>query len=215
VTESTSLWRRGLVPGAICLVLVIAGAVFLLGVGRWLVVQDPLAHADAIVILSGRMPERALEAARIYHQGLAEQVWISQPDSPVDDLKTMGIAYLGEDFYNEKILLAKGVPPDAIHVLEKPAANTEAEVREITGLMRILNVHSVIVVTSKPHTRRARTIWNKLAPSDLHASVQPAADDAYDGAHWWRHTRDALDVVREVLGLMNAYAGFPLRPVQS
>jgi len=71
------------------------------------------------------------------------------------------------------------------------------------------------VVTSKPHTRRARTIWHKLAPSDLHAAVRFTTDDSYDGAHWWRHTRDALDVVREVLGLMNAYAGFPLRPIQT
>jgi len=37
-------------------------------------------------------------------------------------------------------------------------------------------------------------------------------DDIYDGAHWWRHTRDGLDVMRETLGLLNAWAGFPARP---
>lgn len=197
------------------MVIIVAAAIVLLGIGQWLVVQDPMTHADAIVILSGRMPERALEAARLYHSGYADKVWISQPESPTDNLKKMGIDFLGEDFYNEKVLLAHGVPPDAIHVMEKPAANTEAEVRQITALMHDLSVHSVIVVTSKAHTRRARTIWHKLAPSDLHAMVRFTTDDPYDGAHWWRHTPDALDVVREVLGLMNAYAGFPLRPAQS
>jgi uncharacterized SAM-binding protein YcdF (DUF218 family) len=209
------VWRRWLVPCVILLVVVIAGTIIFLGVGRWLVVQDPLTHADVIVVLSGRMPERALEAARIFHAGFAEEIWISQPDSPVEDLKKMGIEYLGEDFYNEKVLLAQNVPPDAIHVLAMPVANTEEEVREIVDLMHTVSMHDVIVVTSKPHTRRVRTIWGKLAPPDLHATVRFTTDDPYDGAHWWRHTSDALDVVREVLGLMNAYAGFPLRPVQS
>jgi uncharacterized SAM-binding protein YcdF (DUF218 family) len=215
VTESIPVWRRWLVPGAVLIVVIVAGTIVFLGVGQWLVVQDPLDHADVIVILSGRMPQRALEAARIFHSGYADHIWISQPDSPVDDLKKMGIEYLGEDFYNEKVLLAQKVPADAIHVLEKPVANTEDEVREIVDLMHGVNAHTAIVVTSKPHTRRVRTIWGKIAPSDLHATVRFTTDDAYDGAHWWRHTSDALDVVREVLGLMNAYAGFPLRPTQS
>ena len=33
-------------------------------IGQWLVVQDPLAHSDVIVVLSGQLPDRALEAAR-------------------------------------------------------------------------------------------------------------------------------------------------------
>jgi hypothetical protein len=44
--------------------------------------------------------------------------------------------------------------------------------------------------------------------------VRHPNDDHYDGSHWWRHTRDGLDVVRETLGLFNAWAGFPLRPSQ-
>jgi hypothetical protein len=30
--------------------------------------------------------------------------------------------------------------------------------------------------------------------------------------HWWRNTRDALAVVREILGLINLWAGLPVRP---
>jgi hypothetical protein len=32
---------------------------------------------------------------------------------------------------------------------------------------------------------------------------------------WWRNTGDALDVVREVLGLLNVWAGLPLQPAKS
>ena len=206
--------RRWLIPGGIFIVLAGAAAIFFT-VGRWLVVQDPLVHADAIVILSGRLPERALEAARVYRAGYADQVWISPPISPVDELKAMHISFLGEDFYNEKVLIAQGVPPDAIRILDRPDENTEAEVRQIVEDLRTLKFHSVIIVTSKPHTRRVRTIWRKLVGSDPRLIVHYAPDDTYDGAHWWRHTQDGLDVVRETLGLLNAWAGFPLRPSQN
>jgi uncharacterized SAM-binding protein YcdF (DUF218 family) len=215
VTESRPKLRRWLIRAGILIVPVVVVTVVFLNIGQWLIVQDPLAHADVIVVLSGRLPERALEAARLYHAGYAEQVWISQPTSPAEELKTMKIFYLGEDFYNEKVLMAQGVPVDAIHILDDPSANTEEEVREISQMLRRNNSHNVIVVTSKPHTRRVRTIWHKLVGSDPQAIVRFTNDDPYDGAHWWRHTRDALDIVRETLGLLNAWAGFPFRPSQN
>jgi len=214
LTETKSRIRRWLIPGGIFVVLAAAAALFFT-VGRWLVVEDPLAHADVIVILSGRLPERAVEAARVFHAGYADQIWISPPIAPVEDLKAMKIAYLGEDFYNEKVLIAQGVPADAIRIMDHPDANTEAEVRQTAEALHALDYHSVIMVTSKPHTRRVRTIWRKLVGSEPRMLVHYAQDDAYDGAHWWRHTQDALDVVRETLGLLNAWAGFPLRPSQN
>jgi uncharacterized SAM-binding protein YcdF (DUF218 family) len=215
LTESKSRKRRWLVPVGIFIVLAGAAAAVFLTIGNWLVVEDPLVHADVIVILSGRLPERAVEAARVYHAGYADQVWISPPTSPVDDLKAMKISYLGEDFYNEKVLIAKGVPPDSIRILERADANTEEEVRQIAEVLHNMDLHSAIIVTSKPHTRRVRTIWRKLVGSEPRMIVRYPQDDVYDGAHWWRHTRDGLDVVRETLGLLNAWAGFPLRPSQN
>jgi uncharacterized SAM-binding protein YcdF (DUF218 family) len=208
--------RRLIVLGcAFGVLLLLIGAVIwaALNVGNWLVVQDPLEPAQAIVVLSGNLPDRAIEAARIYQQNVAAQIWISQGLSPTDQLEQMHINYLGEDFYNEKVLLALGVPADAIRILDKPAANTVEEVDEIAGDLRDLNAHTVIVVTSKAHTRRVRYIWKHLIGSDPKLIVRYSTDDAYDGAHWWRKTQDALDVSREVLGLANARAGFPLRPV--
>jgi uncharacterized SAM-binding protein YcdF (DUF218 family) len=207
--------RRWLIPGGIILVVLIVTAIFFFGIGRWLVVEDPLVHADVIVILSGRLPERAVEAADVYKAGYADQIWISPPVSPVDELKAMNISFLGEDFYNEKVLIAKGVPADAIRILEHPNINTEAEVRLIQQDLHDLDFHSVIIVTSKAHTRRVRTIWRRLVGSEPRMMVRFAHDDPYDGAHWWRHTQDGLDVVRESLGLLNAWAGFPLRPMQN
>jgi uncharacterized SAM-binding protein YcdF (DUF218 family) len=214
VSEGTSRTRLWLILAAVLIVFGAGAAVFFT-IGQWLVVQDPLSQAQTIVVLSGRLPERALEAARLYQAGYAGQVWISQADSPAEELKTMKISYLGEDFYNEKVLLAQHVPEDGIRILERPVANTELEVQEIAETLRKYNYHAAIIVTSKPHTRRVRAIWSKLVGSDPRAIVRFSNEDSYDGAHWWRHTRDALDVVRETLGLLNAWGGFPVRPSQN
>jgi len=58
--------------------LVLAVLIFF-GVGRWLVVEDPLAKAKAIVLLSGGMPLRAIEAAKLYREGYAPEVWLTHP----------------------------------------------------------------------------------------------------------------------------------------
>jgi hypothetical protein len=57
-----------------------------------------------------------------------------------------------------------------------------------------------------------RLLWRRLAPGQSQAIVRATAGDPFDPRHWWRTTSDALDVVREVLGLLNAWAGLPLHP---
>ncbi len=194
------------------LVVIMPAAWAIRGVGQWLVVQDALEPAQAIVVLSGRMPVRAREAAEIYRQGFASQVWITRPASPEEELRQMGIGFVGEEFYNQRVLIQLGVPTDAIRVLDKPVINTEQEVLEISDALRQEGGSKVIVVTTKPHTRRVKAIWKRLVGNSPRLMVRFASQDGYDGAHWWRHTSDALDVVRELLGLANAWAGFPVQP---
>jgi uncharacterized SAM-binding protein YcdF (DUF218 family) len=181
--------------------------------GRWLVVQDPLESADAIVVLSGGMPERAIEAARIYRQGFAPQVWLTHSTEPGASLREHGVNYTGEDTYDKLLLMHEGVPESAIHVLDPPIVNTADEIN-VAGraLRKVAGRRKIIVVTSQVHTRRARTLWRRLASGDGTAIVRGVTDDSFDSAHWWRSTTDAFSVVREVLGLLNAWAGLPLQP---
>ncbi len=81
MTELNSKTRRRLILGGILAALLVAGTAVFFAIGQWLVVQDSLVHADVIVILSGSLPERALEAAKLYQEGYADQIWISPPIS--------------------------------------------------------------------------------------------------------------------------------------
>src|SRR2546425_812824 len=76
-------------------IVVLAMACFL-AVGRWLVVEDPLVKARAIVILSGAMPMRAVEAAKLYRKGYAPEIWLTHSTEPARVLSAMGIPFAGE-----------------------------------------------------------------------------------------------------------------------
>ena len=196
---------------ALGLLLLIAFIFCFFYLGRWLVVEDPLDHAQAIAVLSGRMPVRVLEAAKIYRAGYAPEVWLTHSTEPGQSLQEMGVKYLGEEDYNSEILIHQGVPPAAIRILEPPILNTADEIVAIKFALNSAPLHTVIVVTSKPHTRRVHTLWRALTHREGRLIVRAASQDPFDAQHWWRNTTDALDVVREALGLLNAWAGLPLR----
>ena len=199
--------RRWLISFGILIVLVTGTWIFL-RVGAWLVVEDPLEPSPVAVVLSGGMPGRAREAADIYRTGNAQQIWITHPDDPTQELHDIGIDYLGETFYNQSVLLHLHVPVEKIRVLEPEINDTQDEVRVISQAARDAGIHRVIIVTSKAHTRRVHAIWKKMVGADPALIVRYDRNDTFDPQHWWRRTYDALQVVREVLGLANVWSGF-------
>ncbi|HYL61370.1 MAG TPA: YdcF family protein [Candidatus Methylomirabilis sp.] len=209
-SQRSKVWRR-ILFGAVGVVL-LGGASAFLFVGRWLVVEDPIEKAQAIAVLSGAMPLRAEEAAKLYRGGYAPHVWLTHSTQPGAELKSMGIDYVGEDSYDAQILLHGGVPSEAVRVLDPPIENTADEIRAISGQLDREKEATIIIVTSKAHTRRTRILWRRLAPKRLRAIVRGASEDPFNPRRWWRSTADALDVVREILGVLNAWAGLPLQP---
>lgn len=193
--------------------LIVVAALFVFrGAGRWLDREDPLSHADVIFVLGGAIPQRALEAGKVYAMGYAPEVWCSRPDSPADDLAKLGIHFVGEEDYTRQILIHEGVPHTAIRILPGIVVNTEQELQEVGQEMRRTGKTKVILVTSPQHSRRVGTLWRELVGDSPQAMVHAAHEDPFDPDHWWRNTRDVLSVVREMLGLINAWAGLPVPP---
>jgi uncharacterized SAM-binding protein YcdF (DUF218 family) len=197
---------------AVILALIIVAIFAFRGAGRWLVREDALRPAGAIVVLSGSMPERAEEAGRIFRLGYAHEVWITHPENPSQALAAMDIHFVTEDDYNREVLIHEGVPGANIETLPGTIIDTEQEIAEIVREMRRDGITTAIIVTSPPHTRRVHALWRELAPRDFHIVVRAAYEDPFDANHWWRNTHDALAVTREMLGLLNAWAGLPIRP---
>jgi uncharacterized SAM-binding protein YcdF (DUF218 family) len=182
--------------------------------GHWLVVADPLEPARAIVVLSGRVPFRAMEAASIYRGGWAKEVWLTTEARTAEDLAfdRLGMPVIRGEAFNREVLERLGVPPGAIRLVSGGVQNTVDEVRIVAAEIGRVGGDQVIIVTSKAHSRRVRATWLAVVRSSPRAIIRYAEEEPYHSGSWWRNTRDALDVSREVLGLMNVWAGFPVQP---
>ncbi len=177
-------------------------------------VADPLEPATAIVVLSGRVPFRAMEAASIYREGLAPAVWLTKEVRTAEELALdrLGVPVVRGDAYNRAVLERLGVKPEAIRLLGDGVWNTVDEMRLIASELGRNGGERVIIVTSKVHSRRVRATWAAIVGVSPRAIVRYAREEPYGARGWWRNTRDALDVSREVFGLMNVWAGFPVQP---
>jgi uncharacterized SAM-binding protein YcdF (DUF218 family) len=208
----TARFTRPLIALSIFLPLLAVAVAGSRGAGRWLIREDPLSPANVVVVLSGSMPYRAEKAAKVFRAGYAPEVWVSRPVNPASELEELGIRFVGEEEYSRDVLIREGIPEQAVQILPDTIVNTEQEVEEVAREMRRTRKTRAIIVTSPQHTRRVRTLWTKLVRGDQKAIVRAAFEDPFDADHWWRNTRDALAVVRETLGLLNAWAGLPVRP---
>ena len=152
--------RRSRALGVFCAIgtgSLLLGLLIFLGIGRWLVVEDPLGKVKGIVVLSGAMPVRAIEAARLYREGYAPEVWLTHSTEPAETLQEMGIPFAGEDHYDTLVLIHEGVPAEAIHVLEPPIVNTADEIKAASALARAKG-EAVILVTTKVHSARSLAV---------------------------------------------------------
>jgi len=208
--------RRGLILLVLLALLAAGGFWAARNAGRWLVVSDPLLPARAIVVLSGKAPFRAMEAADLQRQGWAPEIWLFDDKSDETDaaFAKFDIHQPHEHDYDQQVLEKLGVPRAAIRVLEPPTSNTVSELRRVAGELRRLGADKVILVTSPVHSRRVRTIWHMVEGDHPEAMVRYDTAERADLDHWWHSTQDVQDVTHEVLGLIDAHLGFVVEPRQ-
>ena len=178
-------------------------------VGRALVVEDALAHADAVVIMAGGIPSREATAAGLYRNGWAPRVVLSNDFTPdrVRELIALGarrLDYQGESLF---VLEKHGVPPDAIVTLSVPIKTTETELRHVAETARARGWRRVILVTSPLHSRRVKLVWARQASGGIEALIALEKEEAIPGDGWWLKRRQAEAILHEYLGLAAIYLG--------
>ena len=154
--------------------------------------------ADALIVLSDDnfYADRATRAAELFREGKAPVVVASGRR-----LRPLaGIAEL-----MEHDLVERGVPKDKIVRLAHDADNTreEAEALTETGVTE-RKWHSVIVVTSNYHTRRARYIFHRVFPQGIEVRIASARDGDFDPQHWWEKRKSIKELTREFAGMVVA-----------
>lgn len=181
--------KRLLVRAAVFLgVLVLVLAYPVRHAGTWLVQEDPLQKADAIVVLSGTMYERPLEGVDLVKKGYAPRLYVLREirDWGEVELIERGVPYTRIVDMQIDTMVKLGVARDAIGILE-PANSTAQEADYVHTLVTEQKLSRVIVVTSKQHTRRARLVMNRrMRDTGAQVIVRATRYDRDDVEHWWR-----------------------------
>jgi uncharacterized SAM-binding protein YcdF (DUF218 family) len=191
------------------IVLVTAAAVvgvcgFLQG-GRYLQHEDPLRRADAVFVLAGGRLERSLEAVDLYQAGYAPLIVLSPGRGEAVDpiARARGIRLPNETEQLRDALAGAGIPREAFLIGSGRVDNTAAEGSMIRSLAVDRGWRTLIVVTSKYHTRRAGYAMRRAldgAPVDV--VMRASRYDPSDPARWWRHRRDIRWLAEEWPKLM-------------
>jgi uncharacterized SAM-binding protein YcdF (DUF218 family) len=202
--------KHRLVRGALVLVPLLLFSIYLLrGAGSWLVVQDPLDKADAIVVLGGTFYERPLEAVELINEGWAPALVLMREIADWGEVELMrrGVAYTRPIDLQVDTLRRLGVAPGRIHVLE-PSNSTAEEASRVLELAVAQRYSRVIVVTSKQHTRRARLVMGRrLGPAGIDVRVRYSRYDRTDTARWWRQRSSLRFTLFEMQRLLGYWIG--------
>lgn len=154
-----------------------------------LIVERPLLHADAILVLSGSSVynERATRAAELYKQGVSRQIFLTDDGvrSGWSEAEMTNLSYVE---LARRAIVADGVPIEAVTILPGRAEGTESEARLLAAEIERRPLASVLIVTSAYHSRRA--IWtfdNAFAGKEVTLGIEhaPLGDLNPRPSNWW------------------------------
>lgn len=158
------------------------------GAARGLLARAGVERADALVVLSGSAAyaERAAEAARLYGEGRAPLVLLT------DDGVRGGWSEAEQRNPRFVELAAKelrrgGVPAESVRVLDARPTNTRDEADAVRAYAAANGLRSLLVVTSSYHSRRALWTWRRVfRGSGVRVGLEPAEGARTPGAwSWW------------------------------
>jgi uncharacterized SAM-binding protein YcdF (DUF218 family) len=183
-------------------------AIFLLAIGwffraplltwiaeRW-IITDPLSPADAIVVLGGGLQTRPFEAARLYRAGYAPRILVASPErKPTEKL---GITP-GDTETARQILLAEGVPAEAIVPFGIEVSSTFEEALALRDWVAKAEARKIIIVTDPFHTRRVRWLFRKeLATTKTEVLTAAAPPLKYQPSNWWQTEQGLIEFHNEL-----------------
>jgi uncharacterized SAM-binding protein YcdF (DUF218 family) len=176
--------------------------------GSWVMREDPVKPADAVVLLAAAFPRGVLEAADLYHAKKAPRILFTEERLPdgLEELRRRGAKVEELAAIQSRVLKELKVSPAAIVVL-KP--RTEGTLQEAKVVARYLKCHgeirSLILVARRPQTGRAKRTFERVLGKRIKVAVTASKYDEIRPDNWWKDTWYLREVSEEFL--KHAYDG--------
>ena len=160
---------------------------------RLLITESPIEKADAIVVLGGsaNYKERARAAAKLLQEGRSPRVLVTN-----DNMRgPWSSAQQRNPFFYERALEEiknAGVSTTSVELLPQPVASTHEEAELVRQYAEEHQLHSVLIVTSAYHSRRALWVFSRVfRDTGIRIgliNVRPG-DESPRPATWWLSLR--------------------------
>ncbi|MGI9533502.1 MAG: YdcF family protein [Thermodesulfobacteriota bacterium] len=174
-----------------------------------LIETDHLRKSDAIVVLGGEAPSRMLEAIDLYNKGFSEIIIITRGGKPegLDYLNSKGIEYPEEPEINKYLANKFNIDEHTILLLPGRVYSTKEEAELVKDYSIKNGIKTLIVTTSKSHSKRAKIIFNDVFEgTDIKILIRPSGYDSFDTNNLSANKYHWKQVVNEYQKLLYYYA---------
>ena len=202
--------RKLILSLAIILSVVVLLRLSLPSLGTFLVAEDEPQHSDLIVVLMGSGPDRMLGAVELYEAGYADKiVMVRNMVRGYDLVVSQGIKIPHDVDIAKEVAVQLEVPAEKVNILPGDALSTQDEAIQVREFLKSQkDIDSLILVTSKYHSGRAKKIFVK-AMSFMDREVRviscPTQYDDFNAEGWWQSREDLKRGVQEYMKLVNFY----------
>jgi hypothetical protein len=178
--------------------------------GRLLVVNEPVASADIIVIATDSGGAGALQAADLVHGGIATRVAVFTDPPSGEDLEFIrrGLPY--EDLAAAQIRQLGTLGVTDVVRIPRDEAGSEGEGQVLGPWCDQLEIRSAVFVAARDHSRRIRRVLDRdMKGHPTRIMVQAERYSNFDPDRWWE-TR--IGVRTEIIELQKLVLDVVLHP---
>jgi len=185
-------------------------------IGHFLVFEQTPQKSDVIVVLNGRDTERSLAAVDLYNRSYAKLIVMAQGSKQpgCDEFwKRVGNDWNSKIFF-QRAMEAMGIPEQSLKLIGNGVTSTYEEARVTQGFLRENGHKSVLLVTSKWHSRRAyltfKSVLNEI--EGVRIICHPSRYDSFDADTWWKNENEIELVLGEYVRLIYYMLAFRISP---
>ncbi len=180
--------------------------------GWALVVDEPVAPADIIVLSLDSGGAGALEAADLVQSGISKRVAVFKDPPSGEDFEFIrrGLPYEDAAARQIRQLKSLGVT-DVVQIAR--IEGTESEGRALPRWSDEQHFRSIVTVATKDHTRRLRRVLDRaMAGHPAHVTVRAARYSTFDPDRWWESRGGIRTEIVELQKLLLDVALHPFLP---
>ena len=179
--------------------------------GGWLVVSEPVAPADIIVIAADSGGAGALQAADLVHGGIATRVAVFADPPSGEDLEFVrrGLPY--EDSAARQVRQLGWLGVTNVVQIDRSEAGSEGESQILGPWCDQHGIRSVVFVAARDHSRRLRRVLDRdMKGRAARVTVQAERYSTFDPDSWWE-TRTGIRT--EIIELQKLVLDIVLHPI--